>query len=64
MAASTEGMKATACNLCNVNCGVMVKLGGEDGRQFLKILGDENSSHVQGLHLQQSHPHQPLPEQQ
>ena len=36
MAANTEGMKATACNLCNVNCGIMVEIGGDDGRQFLK----------------------------
>jgi formate dehydrogenase len=40
MAASTEGMKSTACNLCFVNCGVKVELGGEDGRRFVKVLGD------------------------
>lgn len=41
MAASTAEMKSTACNLCFVNCGIKVALGGEDGRRFVKVLGDE-----------------------
>ena len=35
-------VKSTACNLCFVNCGVKVELGGEDGRRFVKVTGDEN----------------------
>lgn len=31
----------TACNLCFVNCGVTVELGGDDGRQFVKVRGDK-----------------------
>ena len=42
MASASPSAKATACNLCYVNCGIKVELGGEDGRQFVKILGDEN----------------------
>ncbi len=42
MAVNTEGFKSTACNLCFVNCGVKVQLGGEDGRQILKVVGDED----------------------
>ena len=30
----------TACVLCECNCGVEVKLGGEDGRRFVKVKGD------------------------
>lgn len=42
MAVATDDFKTTACNLCFVNCGLKVQLGGEDGRQFVKVLGDEN----------------------
>ncbi len=42
MAVNTEGFKSTACNLCFVNCGLKVQLGGEDGREIVKVLGDEN----------------------
>lgn len=35
-------LKATACNLCFVNCGVKVKLGGEHGRDFIKVVGDKD----------------------
>ena len=48
MATNTDGMKATACNLCFVNCGIKVELGGEDGRQFVKVLGDKDHPTSQG----------------
>src|SRR5262249_12992723 len=32
---------ATACILCECNCGILVKLGGEDGRRFEQIRGDK-----------------------
>ncbi|MEP4485986.1 MAG: molybdopterin-dependent oxidoreductase [Halioglobus sp.] len=40
MAIDTSNMVSTACNLCFVNCGLKVELGGEDGREFVKVLGD------------------------
>src|SRR5690349_15466652 len=33
--------KATACILCECNCGILVKLGGDDGRRFEQIRGDK-----------------------
>ncbi|MDH4031504.1 MAG: molybdopterin-dependent oxidoreductase [Chromatiales bacterium] len=31
----------TACILCSINCGIEVRLGGEDERRFVKIRGDK-----------------------
>ena len=31
----------TACILCSVNCGVEVRLGGDDGRTFERVRGDK-----------------------
>jgi len=42
MAINTDDFKTTACNLCFVNCGIKVELGGEDGRQILRVRGDED----------------------
>jgi anaerobic selenocysteine-containing dehydrogenase len=33
--------KPTACILCECNCGILVRLGGEDGRRFAQIRGDK-----------------------
>ena len=33
--------KSSACILCECNCGILVKLGGEDGRRFEQIRGDK-----------------------
>src|SRR5690242_18244241 len=33
--------KATACILCECNCGILVKLGGDTGRRFEQIRGDK-----------------------
>jgi anaerobic selenocysteine-containing dehydrogenase len=33
--------KTSACILCECNCGILVKLGGEDGRRFEQIRGDK-----------------------
>src|SRR5262249_57741736 len=33
--------KPTACILCECNCGILVKLGGTDGRRFEHIRGDK-----------------------
>jgi anaerobic selenocysteine-containing dehydrogenase len=40
--------KPTACILCECNCGVEVQLGGEDGRRFLRVRGDEAHPASQG----------------
>ena len=31
----------TACILCSINCGIEVRLGGEDGRRFERVRGDK-----------------------
>jgi anaerobic selenocysteine-containing dehydrogenase len=33
--------QSTACILCECNCGIEVRLGGEDGRRFERIRGDK-----------------------
>jgi anaerobic selenocysteine-containing dehydrogenase len=38
----------TACILCECNCGVEVQLGGEGGRRFLRVRGDEAHPASQG----------------
>jgi anaerobic selenocysteine-containing dehydrogenase len=35
------GWGTTACILCECNCGIQVRLGGEDGRRFERIRGDK-----------------------
>lgn len=41
-------MHSTACNLCFVNCGIKVQLGGDDGRQFVKVMGDKEHPASEG----------------
>lgn len=45
---SNTATHKTACNLCFVNCGLEVTLGGEDGRQFVKVKGDPDHPKSQG----------------
>lgn len=45
---STIEWHSTACNLCFVNCGIKVQLGGDDGRQIVKVRGDEQHPTSQG----------------
>jgi formate dehydrogenase len=33
--------RPSACILCECNCGILVRLGGEDGRRFEQIRGDK-----------------------
>src|SRR5215467_14628920 len=37
----TKEWKPSACILCECNCGILVKLGGADGRRFEQIRGDK-----------------------
>jgi anaerobic selenocysteine-containing dehydrogenase len=39
---SDETWHQTACILCECNCGIEVRLGGEDGRSFERIRGDKS----------------------
>src|SRR5207245_3572293 len=45
--AATE-WQPTACILCECNCGIEVRLGGEDGRRFERIRGDKAHPASQG----------------
>jgi anaerobic selenocysteine-containing dehydrogenase len=38
---SDETWHPTACILCECNCGIEVRLGGDDGRRFERIRGDK-----------------------
>ncbi len=38
---STGDWKQTACILCECNCGIEVRLGGDTGRRFERIRGDK-----------------------
>jgi anaerobic selenocysteine-containing dehydrogenase len=38
--ATTEDWRPTACILCECNCGLEVRLGGEDGRHLVRLRGD------------------------
>jgi anaerobic selenocysteine-containing dehydrogenase len=36
-----EDWVSTACILCECNCGIEIRLGGEDGRRFVQVRGDK-----------------------
>ena len=38
---TTAEWQSTACILCECNCGIEIRLGGEDGRRFERIRGDK-----------------------
>jgi len=38
---ASQPWQSTACILCECNCGIEVRLGGEDGRHFERIRGDK-----------------------
>src|SRR6476660_9148547 len=40
--------RPSACILCECNCGIEVRLGGEDGRRFERIRGDKAHPASQG----------------
>src|SRR5918994_1846871 len=42
MSDETAPWRPTACILCECNCGIEVRLGGEDGRRFTRIRGDKS----------------------
>ena len=46
--ASAASWHPTACILCECNCGIEVRLGGDDGRRFERIRGDKAHPMSQG----------------
>ena len=46
--------KPTACILCECNCGILVKLGGTDGRRFEQIRGDKTHPASKGYTCQKA----------
>ena len=46
--------KPTACILCECNCGILVKLGGADGRRFEQIRGDKTHPASKGYTCQKA----------
>ena len=44
----------TACILCELNCGIEVELGGDDGRRFVRITGDRSHPASQGYLCQKA----------
>jgi anaerobic selenocysteine-containing dehydrogenase len=47
-ATEANGWAPTACILCECNCGIEVRLGGEDGRRFERVRGDKAHPSSQG----------------
>ncbi|HMC05641.1 MAG TPA: molybdopterin-dependent oxidoreductase [Actinomycetota bacterium] len=50
----TSEWRQTACALCYINCGIEVRLGGEDGRRFERIRGDKAHPASQGYTCQKA----------
>ena len=40
--------KKTACILCGSNCGVLVQLGGQEGREIVRVRGDKEHPGTKG----------------
>lgn len=54
MTQATEPWQKTACILCSLNCGLEVQTGGDDGRQIIKIRGDDDHPASQGYVCEKS----------
>lgn len=46
--------KSSACILCELNCGIEVQLGGDDGRQFLRLRGNKAHPESKGYVCQKA----------
>ncbi|MFQ5635835.1 MAG: hypothetical protein ACE5G3_10970, partial [Gammaproteobacteria bacterium] len=46
--------RSTACILCSINCGIEVRLGGADDREFVRIRGDRAHPASQGYLCQKA----------
>jgi len=47
--------KPNACILCECNCGLEIELGGDDGRQFVRLRGDRRHPSSQGYACEKPH---------
>jgi anaerobic selenocysteine-containing dehydrogenase len=53
--ATTEDWRPTACILCECNCGLEVRLGGEDGRHLVRLRGDRRHPSSRGYACEKPH---------
>lgn len=51
---NAEHWRKTACILCSLNCGLEVQTGGDDGRQIIKMRGDDDHPASQGYVCEKS----------
>jgi anaerobic selenocysteine-containing dehydrogenase len=51
----TTEWRSTACILCECNCGIEVELGGEGGRRFVRVRGDDAHPASQGYACEKAH---------
>ena len=51
---STDEWKTSACILCECNCGIKVQTGGNEGREIVRIRGDEDHPASQGYLCQKA----------
>jgi anaerobic selenocysteine-containing dehydrogenase len=47
--------KPNACILCECNCGLEIELGGDDGRQLVRLRGDRRHPSSQGYACEKPH---------
>jgi anaerobic selenocysteine-containing dehydrogenase len=52
---TSDAWQATACILCECNCGLEVQLGGEDGRHFVRFRGDKQHPASRGYACEKPH---------
>ena len=51
---SADEWKTSACILCECNCGIKVQTGGNEGREIVRIRGDEDHPASQGYLCQKA----------
>lgn len=54
MTQPAEQWQKTACILCSLNCGLEVQTGGKDGREIIKMRGDDDHPASQGYVCEKS----------
>ena len=51
---SQDEWHSSACILCELNCGIKVQTGGVEGREIMRIRGDEDHPASQGYLCQKA----------
>lgn len=54
MTQTPETWRKTACILCSLNCGLEVQTGGKDGREIIKMRGDDDHPASRGYVCEKS----------